>query len=176
MAGAGKSLSGNALRGRVGVIFLTVGSALPFDRLVQMVDEAAPMLSASESVFAQIGRGQYKPRHFEYVDFLSKVEFDRAFERASLVISHAGIGTIKNALYASKPILVMPRQKVFGELVDDHQVLTAHRFEEMGHLLAFSTREEFSAKIANAHNFSPKPRRANAEGISAAIGAFLAKA
>lgn len=157
------------------MIFLTVGSALPFDRLVQMVDEIVPSLKLREPMFAQIGRGRYKPLHFEHIDFLHKAEFDKVFEQASLVISHAGIGTIGKALGARKPILVLPRQKAFGELVDDHQLLTAHKFEALGHILAFSNPEEFTAKMATVQGFTPKPRCANVLGISVAIEAFLAK-
>lgn len=157
------------------MIFLTVGSALPFDRLVQMVDGILPSLTLHEPVFAQIGRGRYKPRHFEYIDFLQKSEFDKTFEQASLVISHAGIGTIGKALDARKPILVLPRQEAYGELVDDHQLLTAKKFEALGHILAFSSPEEFVVKIGVAQEFTPKPRHANVFGISAAIEAFLAQ-
>jgi beta-1,4-N-acetylglucosaminyltransferase len=157
------------------VIFLTVGSALPFDRLVQMIDDIAPTLNLGEPLFAQIGRGRYLPQHFEYVDFLSKTDFDRTFEQASAVISHAGIGTIGKAMYSRKPILVLPRREAFGELVDDHQMLTANKFEALGHILAFSDPEGFAAKLAVLPAFTPKPRYANVEGISSAIEAFLAK-
>jgi beta-1,4-N-acetylglucosaminyltransferase len=157
------------------VIFLTVGSALPFDRLVQMVDGVLPSLQLQEPVFAQIGRGRYKPKHFEYIDFLPKTEFDKAFDEASLVISHAGIGTIGIALRTGKPILVMPRQEAFGELVDDHQMLTANKFEALGHVLAFSTPGEFTAKMSMLREFSPKARHANVEGISSAVEDFLAR-
>lgn len=158
------------------MIFLTVGSALPFDRLVQMVDDILPSLKLHEPVFAQIGRGRYIPKHFEYIDFLPKIEFDKAFEQASFVISHAGIGTIGIALRTRKPILVMPRQEAFGELVDDHQMLTARKFETLGHILAFSTPEELVSKMSAVHEFAPKVRRANVEGISFVIEEFLAKA
>lgn len=155
------------------MIFLTVGSALPFDRLIQMVDEVLPTLDLHEPVFAQIGQGRYKPRNLEYVDFLPKAEFDKTFDQASLVISHAGIGTIGKAMRAHKAILVMPRQESFGELVDDHQVLTAKKFEAMGHVLAFSTPDEFSAQMARSKSFTPSVRMANVEGISLAVSDFL---
>jgi beta-1,4-N-acetylglucosaminyltransferase len=157
------------------VIFLTVGSALPFDRLVRMIDDIAPRLNLDEPLFAQIGRGRYHPRHFEYVDFLAKTDFNRTFEIASAVISHAGIGTIGKAMQSHKPILVLPRREAFGELVDDHQLLTAKKFEALGHILAFSCPEEFTAKLAALPSFTPKPRNANVQGISVAIEAFLAK-
>lgn len=157
------------------MIFLTVGSALPFDRLVKLVDDIVPTLKLDQPLFAQIGQGRYRPRHFKYTDFLPKAEFDNTFDQATLIISHAGIGTIGMALRANKAILVMPRQKAFGELVDDHQFLTAQKFETLGHVLSFSSPEEFTTKMDVSRSFIPRKRFANVEGISNAIEALLAR-
>lgn len=173
MARTGGSLSRLTLRWRTGLIFLTVGSALPFDRLVRLVDDMLPRLELDQPVFAQIGHGKYRPRHFDYIDFLSKDRFKYVFAESSLIISHAGIGTISEALNARKSILVMPRQKAFGELVDDHQILTAQKFESLGHILSFSNSEQFLIKMNESKNFVPRARTANVEGISKAISTFL---
>ena len=129
------------------MIFLTVGSALPFDRLVQMVDGVLPSLQLHEPVFAQIGRGRYRPKHFEYVDFLPKTEFDKAFDEASLVISHAGIGTIGIALRTGKPILVMPKMAVYGEHRNEHQTATAKRMMALGNVNVAFDEIELRAKL-----------------------------
>jgi UDP-N-acetylglucosamine transferase subunit ALG13 len=155
------------------VIFLTVGSSLPFDRLVALVDEVAADGSIQHRVFAQIGSGRYKPRNFECVDFLSRAEYTARFDEAVAIVSHAGIGTISTALQANRPILVMPRKKKFGELVDDHQELTAQRFAEMGHVLAFSNRTELESGLQRLPEFVPTPRQPNARGIAEAIGIYL---
>lgn len=42
------------------MIFVTVGTQLPFDRLIEMVDEAAPELD--QEIFAQTGSGKYIPK------------------------------------------------------------------------------------------------------------------
>lgn len=156
------------------MIFLTVGSALPFDRLVRLVDEMVPKLELDQPVYAQIGHGKYRPRHFDFIDFLPKDRFMSIFTQASLIIGHAGIGTIAEAMHARKSILVMPRQKAFGELVDDHQLLTARKFEALGHILSFSSQEEFLAKVEQSRSFVPKLRSANVKGISMTIASFLA--
>ena len=155
------------------MIFLTVGSALPFDRLVQLVDEAVSGGLIKETVVAQIGAGAYLPSNFEYTRFLERHEFGDVFSRASTIISHAGIGTISAALKAKKPILVMPRLKTHGELVDDHQLLTARKFSEQGHLLAFEDREQLPSVLADLEKFVPVPRHPNVEGIALTVAKFL---
>jgi UDP-N-acetylglucosamine transferase subunit ALG13 len=155
------------------MIFLTVGSALPFDRLVRLIDDAVGESIIEDEVFAQIGSGSYVPRRLECVRFLEKRQYDECFNRATAIISHAGIGTISCALKLNKPILVMPRRKANRELVDDHQLTTARKFSALGHVLTFSDRSELAEQLVALRRFRPSPRKPNVEGIAAVIGEYL---
>lgn len=108
------------------MIFLTVGSSDPFDRIVRAVDEWAASRGRTD-VFAQIGRAQYEPRHIEAVPFLSPSEFRERVRAARLLVAHAGMGSIITALEAGRPIIVMPKRARLGEHRNDHQVATAKR-------------------------------------------------
>jgi beta-1,4-N-acetylglucosaminyltransferase len=122
------------------MIFLTVGSVLPFDRLVRLIDAAVEDSIIKDEVFAQIGSGNYMPRRLEYARFIGKRQYDEFLSRSTAIISHAGIGTISSALKLNKPILVMPRRMANREHVDDHQLMTARTFSALGHVLTFSNR------------------------------------
>jgi len=111
------------------MIFVTVGTQLPFDRLVRAVDEIAAL--TDEEVFAQTNGGTYMPRNIRCTDYLSADEFDKMFRRARLIVSHAGMGTILSALTHRKPIVVMPRFAFLGEHRNEHQYATAVRMNEM---------------------------------------------
>ena len=155
------------------MIFLTVGSSLPFDRLVRLIDSAVGDGLFDQEVFGQIGAGRYEPNHCRFVRFLAKHDYDDMFRKASAIVSHAGIGTISAALKTQKPILVMPRRKEHGELVDDHQTLTAERFAALGHVLAFSDRNGLEEGLRHLADFVPARRSPNVEGIACEIGSFL---
>ena len=155
------------------MIFLTVGTLFPFDRLLQTVDELVGQGRIGAEIFAQIGQGGYCPQHFESVATLDKNKFDECFEKAEAIISHAGMGTIIMALQLNKPILVVPRLKKFHEAVNDHQFATAKRFEQLGHVLAAYHANEFQNKINSLQAFHPTPRENQAEKVSERIGAFL---
>lgn len=106
------------------MIFLTVGTQLPFDRLTHAFDawmEHHPEVEA----FAQIGRTRTPPVHVRSAAFLSREELDDAMARATLVVAHAGMGTILTGLQLRKPLLVMPRVARLGEQRNDHQLATA---------------------------------------------------
>ena len=58
------------------MIFVTVGSRnYPFDRLFKKLDELYEKGVLTDSMFAQIGTSTYKPKHYEYKDFISQGEF-----------------------------------------------------------------------------------------------------
>jgi len=106
------------------MIFVTVGTQLPFDRLVKAVDEWAGANPGRE-VFAQIGPSELQPIHIASVPFLTPDAADRQFRAAELVIAHAGMGSVITALKYHKPILILPRVAALGEHRNEHQLATA---------------------------------------------------
>ncbi|KAH7924579.1 glycosyltransferase 28 [Leucogyrophana mollusca] len=58
-------------------------------------------------------------------------------ERADLVISHAGSGSILDVLRLGKPLIAIPNPT----LLDNHQEELASALEELGHLKATSVRD-----------------------------------
>jgi beta-1,4-N-acetylglucosaminyltransferase len=156
------------------MILLTVGTyPLQFNRLIEAVDVAIINGSIDENVFAQIGFSTYRPLNMKYVEMLPKESFDRCFREASGVISHAGIGTIKMALDNEKPLLVMPRLKKYSEVVNNHQLTTAKKFEELGHILVAYEQNELSDRILELKSFVPSKRIANPDAVSDRIHYFL---
>ena len=107
------------------MIFLTIGTQLPFDRLVRTLDALAPSLD--RPIFGQIGKTSYRPRNFEYCEGLQPAAFDKTFQAASTVVSHAGIGTILTARKFRKPLIVFPRQAKHHEHRNDHQLATCNQ-------------------------------------------------
>ncbi len=123
------------------MIFVTVGTDLPFDRMVRVIDAWAAE-SRRDDVFAQIGEGGWEPEHIRFANFLQPPEFVAHFKAASVIIAHAGMGTILSALYHHKPILVMPKRASLGEHRNEHQLASARRMMELGNVnVAFDESE-----------------------------------
>jgi UDP-N-acetylglucosamine transferase subunit ALG13 len=155
------------------MIFLTVGTQFPFDRFVRAVDNIFDQGLIDEEIFAQIGETTYKPHNFESVASLDKNLFDKRLKEASSVISHAGIGTITMALSNNKPLLVMPRLKKYGEVVNNHQAAIAKRFSELGHLLIVYDVKDLPNGIRKLKDFIPRERKASPDAIADRIRRFL---
>ena len=146
------------------MIFLTVGTQLPFDRLVRSVDAWAE--ASGVPVFGQIsepGASNYRPTHIEWVARMDPAAFESRYEAARCVVSHAGMGTIIGALTRGKPLLIMPRRAALGEQRNDHQLATAERFgdrpgirvametEDVGPMLSELTTAEDEAPSLGPH-------------------------
>ncbi len=155
------------------MIFLTVGTQFPFDRLVKAVDEVAGINGFDEQIVAQIGDSSYCPENFEAAPSVEKAVFDQHFNEADSIISHAGMGTITMALDHRKPLLVMPRLKKYGEVVNDHQLAIANKFEQLGYLLVAYGAEDVPVKMKQLKSFVPQERQPCADIVAARISMFL---
>lgn len=127
------------------MIFAVTGTQLPFDRLIRILDEMAPLLQ--EEIVAQVNVGAYLPRHLHTVDLLPPDEFDRIFSRARLIVAHAGIGTILTALQQQKPIIIFPRIAALGEHRNEHQLATTAKMKEAGWVYVAETKDELAALL-----------------------------
>ena len=138
------------------MIFVTTGTQIPFDRLIRAIDEIYPYLGDVELI-VQVAESVYKAENFKIQEFIAPKEFDDYFDRADLIISHAGMGTIISAFVKNKPILVMPRLAKYGEHRNDHQLATATRFDELGYINVAYTEEELKEKLKSLQRTPLKP-------------------
>lgn len=113
-------------------IFVTVGSQLPFDRLIGTVDAWArsPRAQGAE-VHAQVGETDAVPVQFPSSAELDPEAFREAAATADLIVGHAGTGTIMAALCAGKPVVVLARREALQETRNDHQLATIERFRHL---------------------------------------------
>ena len=123
------------------MILLSVGTQLPFDRLVRAVDEWAETTGHTD-VVAQVGPSTYLPRVLNAFPFLGPDAFRELQSAATIMISHAGMGSILTAMEYGKPIIVMPRDHARGEHRNGHQLATAERFKDVpGVYVAFNQQD-----------------------------------
>jgi UDP-N-acetylglucosamine transferase subunit ALG13 len=149
------------LCGITSLILVTVGTQLPFERLIRAVDA---MLDArpGQALF-QIGNGNYEPRNGRWQRVLAPAEFNAAMTEADVVVSHAGIGTILSSRKYGLPAVLMPRLQTLGEHRNDHQTATARSLSHLsGVYVAWNESElvtiltEKLAPPSNAANSAPR--------------------
>lgn len=138
--------------GRNIVIFASVGSLLPFDRLVRAVDEWAAA-NVQTPVFIQIGNSGFEPQHAEWARIIDHEDYARRLAQCDLFVAHVGMGSILQALEARKQMLLMPRHAALREHTTDHQLDTAARFGDVAGLAIVDDetrlKSEMSRLLAN---------------------------
>lgn len=108
------------------MIFVTVGYQMPFDRMVESIDRWAGR-HPDAAIFAQIGPTEFRPSNLPFTDFMDPADFVQRVESASVLVAHAGMGSILTALQYGKPIVIFPRRGDLQETRNDHQVATARK-------------------------------------------------
>ncbi len=67
-----------------------------------------------------------------------------------MVICHAGSGTLLYVLHSEKTPVVMPRQKKYGEHIDDHQMELSQVLAKEGRVIPAYEPEDLPAAIEEA--------------------------
>lgn len=158
------------------MIFVTVGTQLPFERLVKAVDTWADN-NPGEQVFGQIGMSAYTPRAMQWQKQLDADVFREKMEQASIIISHAGVGNVLMALEMQKPIILLPRLAAKGEHRNDHQLATVKWLQGKPGIMIIEDVAELNNAILRAQQEKPGSAftpHASPE-LLGAITAFIAK-
>lgn len=105
------------------MIFVTVGThEQPFDRLIKYVDELKRKGIIKEDVIIQTGFSTYEPKFCKWRKLFTYKEMVRNVEEARIVITHGGPSSFIMPLQIGKIPIVVPRQRRYGEHVNNHQV------------------------------------------------------
>lgn len=131
------------------MILVTIGTMLPFDRLVEAMDRWAAE-HPSEEVLAQVGQGAYEPHAMRWTRLLPPQAFADHARRASLIVAHAGTGSYFLAAELSKPIVMLPRLAANREHTTDHQLHTAAWLRDKPGVYVALSEDELGAAVAQA--------------------------
>ncbi len=156
------------------MIFVTVGSQkFQFNRLLKEIDKLIQNGKIKEDVFAQIGVSDYKPKNYEYVDFMSQDEFSKKIDQASLIITHAGTGVIVNGVKKGKKVIAIPRLSKYGEHVDNHQIQLIKEFSELNFIEPVYEIDKLDEALDKTQNKKYKRYVSNTEKIINSIEFFI---
>lgn len=134
------------------MIFLTVGTQLPFDRLIEIVDNYPKIKSFP--VVCQNCNGLYVPRNFSVVNNLTLDAYNKIVTECSVIISHAGMGSILTAMQYQKPVIILPRLLALNEIRSEHQVPTAKAFSKSAGIYSVFEPQEIYDRLDNIESLT----------------------
>lgn len=147
------------------MIFVTVGTTLPFDTLIEAVDNFAAKGAIPLPVVCQIGNGAYVPRNCEHFRFQPSV--DDWIKKASIVICHGGTGTVLALLSMKKNFIAVANR--LG--ADDHQAQFLTRLNKNIPILWTGDVGEIPGLVQKAATF--RPDKIVAERVSDDIRKYI---
>ena len=159
------------------MIFVTLGSQkFQFNRLLMELDKLVEEKKISNDIFAQIGYSDYKPKNYEFKEFLDREQFAEFMDKCDTVITHGGTGAIVGAVKRDKKVIAVPRLAKFGEHVDDHQLQIIDQFTNMNFIVGVKETNEIYEALEQLKTIEFKKYISNTENIIKSIEEFLAKA
>lgn len=158
------------------MIFVILGTQdIQFNRLLATLDGLIEAGFIRDEVFAQTGYSTYEPKHFGFKDFVSMDLFEAYVERASVIISHGGAGSLIASVKRGKKVIGVPRRKKYGEHVNDHQVELIEQFTSRGYILSIMEMSEMKQVLEEIENFIPHPYQSGNAEILKVLDAFIEK-
>lgn len=120
------------------LIFVTVGThEQPFDRLVEYMDNMKRNQLLTEEVVIQTGYSMYEPQYCVWQKLFPYQKMIQLVDKARIVITHGGPSSFIMPLQMGKIPIVVPRQKLYHEHINDHQVnFTQEVAKRMGNIIA----------------------------------------
>jgi UDP-N-acetylglucosamine transferase subunit ALG13 len=136
------------------MILVTVGTQIPFDRLVQYVDQWVSASKEKKVVVAQVGNSKFQSNNISVLQSVEPEQFEEYIKKCDFIISHAGMGSILTALRVKKPIVIFPRKASLGEHRNDHQSATARSFSNVDGVYVAETQEELISILNKSNELS----------------------
>jgi UDP-N-acetylglucosamine transferase subunit ALG13 len=141
--------------------FVTVGTVMPFDRLVEAVASLDKANGRPSRIVAQVGRGGATPSGLECREMMEFDAVTALLDRAKVVFCHGGTGSLITALRAGCRVVAMPRRPDLGEHYDDHQIEIVRAFAARGIIEMAEDVPDIASALARA--LSKQPQRATTD-------------
>lgn len=157
------------------MILITVGSSnFEFNRLFMMIDELCEEgVLMKDEIIAQTGNISYKIKNYSHFNFINNEIMEQYIEKANLIISHSGTGTVIKSLKKNKKVIIVPRRKKYNEHIDDHQLELANSFLMSNYLKVANNKAELKKSILEIDSFIPKKFISNNEKFKKLIVKIL---
>lgn len=157
------------------MVFVVLGTwGMPFARALREIERAAAAGLLTQPIIVQGGCTTYTSPHLQVVPYFSADEMERMYERATLVVCQAGVGSIMLGLRKHKTIIAIARRAAYDEHIDDHQLEILDVFSKLGSVLPWRGEGDLPEVLARVADFAPVPYPFGEEKVSRTILEFLA--
>lgn len=144
-----------------------------FHRLLEGIQNCINDGIINEDVFVQAGNTKFKSKDMRIFDLIPLEDLEDLIDKANLIITHGGVGSIIMCLKKKKKIIAVPRLSKYGEHVNDHQLQIVDNFNKEGYIKGVVNLELLGREIQEIKTFIPKEFNSNTNNIIRIIEDFI---
>ena len=127
-----------------------------FHRLLEEVERNIENKTIQEEVVVQSGYTKFESKNMKIIDLMSKEELAKYQDKASLIITHGGVGSIVSSIEKGKKVIAVPRKHEYGEHVNNHQKDIIELFDKKGYIIGIKEVDKLEQALKTVENFEPK--------------------
>ena len=144
-----------------------------FPRLLEAVDKEIEKGNIKDKVVVQAGQTKYESKNMEIFDLIPAPEFDKLLDKADLVITHGGAGSILSAIKKGKKIIAAARLAKYKEHHNDHQRQIIKEFADQGYILELRDFNKLGKMLEKIKSFKPKKFESNTNNMIKLIEDYI---
>ena len=127
-----------------------------FHRLLEKIEELIEKKLITERVIVQAGYTKYESKNMQIFDLIPQEELERYQEKADLIITHGGVGSIVSSIKKGKKVIAVPRLHEYQEHVNNHQKQIIEYFREKNYILGIQDVEELEQALEKINEYKFK--------------------
>src|SRR4051794_12163679 len=113
------------------MILVLLGTfSIEFPRPLIEIEKLCKEGKITEEVIVQSGHTKYESPYFRIVPFMDIDTLNNLYNKARIIITHGGTGSMLNGIKLGKTVIAIPRLRKNGEHIDDHQLEIVEVFKK----------------------------------------------
>ena len=144
-----------------------------FHRLLEEIQKNIDNGTIQEEVVVQKGYTKFTTKNMTLYDKLPAEEIEKLIDKADVVITHGGVGSILTSITKGKKVIAVPRLKKYNEHVNDHQLDIVDSFNKLGYIIGINNVEELGETLKKVKDFKPKKYIQNTGNIMKIVENFI---
>lgn len=144
-----------------------------FHRLLEEIQKNIDNGNIKDEVIVQKGYTKFESKDMKMYTQLPVNELNELINKADLIITHGGVGSIITAIEKNKKVIAVPRLKKYKEHVNDHQIDIIKSFDDLGYIIGINGVEKLEYALKTVPDFIPKEYIKNTGNILNLVSEFI---
>lgn len=127
-----------------------------FHRLLEEIDKLVKKGIINDEIIVQAGYTKYNSKNMKILGLMPKEELEKYQEKADLIITHGGVGSIISSIEKGKKVIAIPRLHEYQEHVNDHQIEIVEKYSNENLIIGCKQVSDLEKAIKKVKKFTPK--------------------